>query len=96
MVVYRTLNAEAVKTAILQWSGLYEADDGRKFQGCTVSGTPKQLIDGGGWKNVSHLDEHDFRAMGLEIVWARYVGGARPKRFCQVIVAKWEQVRKEA
>jgi hypothetical protein len=26
--------------------------------------------------------------MGLRIVTARYVGGARPKRFCRVIVAR--------
>ena len=30
----------------------------------------------------------DFQKMGLKIVEARYVGGARPKRFCLVVVAE--------
>lgn len=80
------LDAQAVRDAILKWPGRYETEDGRIFQGMPVSQTPSQLVDCG-WRNVSRLDRSDFERMGLEVVRARYVGGARPKRFCDVIVA---------
>lgn len=81
------LTAETVRAAIMKWPGLYEARDGTKFKGMPVSQVPSQLVQCG-WRNVSRLDEHDFRKMGLMVEEARYVGGAHPKRFCQVVVAE--------
>ncbi len=81
------LNAKVICAAILQWPGLYETPEGRRFAGMPVSQVPSQLRDCG-WRRVSHLDEHDFKKMGLEMVDARYVGGVRPKRFCRVVVAR--------
>jgi len=83
------LDKQAVVKAILSWPGLYETKEGRKFMGMPVSQVPSQLIQSG-WRNVSRLDGYDFKRLGLEIVEARYVGGVRPKKFCQVVVAKNE------
>jgi hypothetical protein len=80
------ITKEDVVAAILKWPGLYQRYDGTTFKGMPVSQVPAQLIQNG-WRRVSRLDESDFRKMGLEIVTARYVGGARPKRFCAVVVA---------
>lgn len=80
------LTAQAVKDAIMKWPGLYETEDGLKFKGSPVSEVPTRLREAR-WRNVSHLDASDFEAMGLEIVRARYIGGAHPKRFCDVVVA---------
>jgi hypothetical protein len=83
----KQLNAEAVREAILQWPCQYQTPTGAKFKGMPVSQVPSQLRSVG-WRNVSRLDEYDLRKMGLVVVEARYVGGARPKRFCRVVVAK--------
>lgn len=82
------LDKSAVVKSILEWPGRYETEAGRVFLGMPVSEVPKQLRSSG-WKNVSRLDRSDFRSLGLEIVTARYVGGARAKRFCDVVVATW-------
>ena len=81
------LTKEKVIEAICKWPGRYQTYDGREFAGMPVSQVPSQLRDCG-WRNVSRLDRSDFQALGLEVVQARYVGGARPKRFCDVVVAK--------
>ena len=81
------LNAAAVKAAIMTWPGLYETRDGVKFKGSPVSQVPHQLCENG-WRNVSRLDEYDLKELGLQIVEARYIGGASPKRFCQVVIAE--------
>lgn len=81
------LTKDQVQSAIMRWPGWYETESGERFQGMPVSQLPKQLIDCG-WRNVSRLDRSDFRALGLEVVSARYVGGARPKRFCDVVIAQ--------
>jgi hypothetical protein len=83
----RRLDATAVRAAILQWPGLYETEAGERYQAMPVSQVPSQLRDCG-WKNVPRFDKSDFRRMGLKIVTARYIGGARPKRFCDVVVAR--------
>src|SRR6185369_10363739 len=83
----RVLNAAEVKAAIMEWPGLYETDTGLKFLGSPVSEVPSHLITYGRWRNVSHLRRSDFEEMGLQVVYARYVGGARPKKFCWVVVA---------
>lgn len=85
-----TPTKDHVVNAILRWPGRYETKAGRKFLGMPVSQVPSQMIDCG-WRNVSSLDEPDFRAMGLEIVEARYIGGARPKRYCRVVVASEQE-----
>lgn len=82
---FKASRIAAIK-AIMKWPGRYETDTGQRFWGMPVSEVPSQLIREG-WRNVSHLDESDFRDMGLLIVTARYVGGTRPKRFCRVVVA---------
>ena len=82
------LDSAAVKQAILQWPALYEMRDGHQFLGQSVSATPRALIDAG-WKNVSRLNEYDFKDMGLEIVDAQYVGGARPTgKFVRTIIVQ--------
>jgi hypothetical protein len=76
-----------VKTAILKWPGLYETAAGLRFKGAPVSEVVTRLREAG-WRNVSRFDVYDLRRMGLTIVEARYVGGARPKRMCQVVIAE--------
>lgn len=80
------MNAADVREAIVMWPGLYETASGFKFLGSPVSEVPTRLRDAR-WRGVPRLDASDFRKMGLEVVEARYVGGTRPKRFCQVVVA---------
>jgi hypothetical protein len=82
----RALSKQDVIDATKRWPCSYESETGLRFIGATVTETPKRLIEAG-WRNVSHLDESDFLEMGLRVVTARYVGGARPKRFCRVIIA---------
>lgn len=79
------LQADDVRKAIMKWPGLYEDETGNQFLGMPVSQVPSQLIQCG-WRNVSHLDQYDFKALGLEIRTARYVGGVHKKRFCEVVV----------
>jgi hypothetical protein len=81
------LNADAVRAAIMKWPGRYQSEDGAEFLGMPVSQVPAQLIECG-WRNVSRLDESDLRRMGLMVETARYIGGARAKRFCRVVVAQ--------
>ena len=88
------MKKEDIIQAILKWPGLYETEDGRRFRGMPVSQVPSQLI-AYGWRRVSHLDESDMRALGLEIVTARYIGGARPKRYCLVVVAEMPRITDE-
>lgn len=84
------LDAAAVKAAIMGWPGLYETDAGLRFLGAPVSETPKLLREAG-WRRVGRLDMGDLERMGLQVVHARYVGGAHPKRFCWVVVAGEEK-----
>jgi hypothetical protein len=86
-----TLTAEKVREAIRGWPGLYETEFGRKLLGMPVSQVPSRLVKCG-WRNVSRMDRRDFEKMGLEVVEARYVGGARPKKFCWVVVASPEGI----
>ena len=81
------LTKDRVIEAIMKWPGRYEAKDGTIFLGMPVSQVPSQLRDCG-WRNVSNLDGCDLMKMGLKIVTARYVGGVRAKRFCDVVVGK--------
>lgn len=81
------LNAAAVKKAVMSWPGLYETEKGFKFKGAPVSEIPRLLRDNN-WRNIPRLDKHDLKKMGLKIVEARYIGGVRKKRFCDVVVAE--------
>lgn len=76
---------DAIIQAVLAWPCSYETEAGDKFIGCPVSEIPKRLREEG-WRNVPRLDRHDLQKLGLTIVTARYVGGVRPKRFCDVVV----------
>jgi hypothetical protein len=79
-----TLTAKHITDAILKWPGRYETEAGRLILGAPVSQVAAQLRDAG-WRNLGRgFDPADF---GVTIVRARYVGGARPKRFCDVVVA---------
>lgn len=86
------LTATDVKTAILDWPGLYQTEKGFRFKGAPVSEVPKLLRDMRNWRNVSRIDEYELTRMGLKVVTARYIGGVRPKRFCRVVVAslQWD------
>jgi hypothetical protein len=81
-----TLTAESVKKSIMEWPSIYQDKDGNKYWAMPVSEVPKQLRDTG-WKNVPRLNHYDFKKMGLKVVEARYIQGARPKRYCDVVVA---------
>lgn len=70
--------------AIRVFPGLYEDQGGHRFAGVPVSQV-QQLLRDAGWRNVPRIDEYDLRKMGLTVTTARYVGGARPKRFCDVV-----------
>jgi hypothetical protein len=71
----------------MKWPGRYQTQAGANFWGMPVSQVPAQLRECG-WRNTSRLDEHDLRDLGLVVVTARYVQGARPKKFCRVVVAQ--------
>lgn len=88
----RTLTASDVIAAIMKWPGLYEDENGRRFQAMPVSQIPSQLVSCG-WRRVSHLNHaSDYTSMGLQVVTARYVGGVHAKRFCSVVVAKGNEM----
>lgn len=72
----KQLTAQEIKKAILAWPGLYQTPSGAKFRGMPVSQVPGQLVSCG-WRNVSHLDQHDLKKLGLVIVEARYGRRAR-------------------
>lgn len=80
------LTKQDVVSSIMQWPRPYETKDGKIFLGMPVSQVPSQLVQCG-WRRVSRLDRDDFEKLGLKIVTARYVGGVRPKKFCDVVVA---------
>jgi hypothetical protein len=80
------LTKQAVIDAIMQWPGLYETPNGKRFFGMPVSEVPKQLRECG-WRRVPRMDTYYLANLGLEIVTARYVGGVHPKRFCDVVIA---------
>ncbi len=78
-----------ITTLVSARGALYESVHEELFIGCPVSELPKLMRDAG-WRNVSrdYSDRHALRDIGLRVVTARYVGGARPKRFCDVVVGK--------
>lgn len=88
------LTAEAVKAAIMKWPGRYETEEGRQIWGVPVSGLATALREAG-WRNVPPFDSYECKKMGLEVVSARYVGGARPKRFCEGVVAAERKTERE-
>lgn len=84
----RQISKQDIVNAILAWPGRYETPDGRKFLGTPVSQIPERLR-AENWRGVAYFDDRStLRSFGLEIVEARYIGGARPKRFCAVVVAQ--------
>lgn len=72
--------------AIAKHGWPYETEQGDRFIGCPVSQLPVLLREVG-WKNVSrdYSDYYALRDFGMTILTARYVGGARPKRFVHVV-----------
>lgn len=81
------LTADAVRQAVMAYPSRYRTEDGREFIGEPCSGVAGVLRDAG-WRGVGQLDEYDLRALGLEVVTARYVSGARPARPCRVVVVE--------
>ena len=82
------IESQHVIRAILKWPSRYETRDGEVVIGDAVSRVPTALRDNG-WKRVPRLDKHDLKKMGLRIVQAQYVGGARPTgKYIDVVVAK--------
>ncbi len=82
------LTAVDVKSAIENWPSAYRTREGRVVIGERVKAVPKALIDVG-WRNVSNVDEWDLKKLGLEIVDAEYVSGARPTgKFVRVVVVR--------
>ncbi len=84
----KTYSAAAVLAAAGQHGnslpGLYQTEAGRKFIGQAVSCVGSALT-GAGFRGLSKVDARDLRALGLEIVTARYIGG-RPGRFVDCLV----------
>ena len=81
------ITKQDVLKAVNSWPCLYEDKNGQRFTGAPVS-TIASLLRDIGWKNVGRIDKFDLRDMGVMTTTARYVGGARPKRFCDVIVLR--------
>lgn len=82
------LDAAAVKSAIDKFPAKYATVDGRVVVGDRVSNVASALR-GAGWRNVPRLDSYDLRKLGLEVVAAEYVGGARPTgKFIEVVVIR--------
>jgi hypothetical protein len=55
--------------------------------GSPVSEVPLRLRENR-WRNVSHIINcRDLTKLGCQVTQARYVGGVRPKQFCNVVVA---------
>jgi hypothetical protein len=89
----RILDQAEIRKAIMAWPGLYESRDGVQFFGMPVSQIPAQLR-AEGWRNVAQFnDRRTLEKMGLMIEEARYVGGVRPKSFCNVVIASFEVKR---
>lgn len=77
-------------TAAIGCGWLYESSQGELFYGCPVSMLP-EVLRAAGWRNVGrdYSDLYALKDFGAKTVTARYRGGARPKRFCDVVVARW-------
>ncbi len=83
------MTPEQIITAI-NGGWLYETRQGELFCGCPVSQLPA-VLRAAGWRNVGrdYSDVYALKDHGLKTVIARYRGGVRPKRFCDVVVARW-------
>jgi hypothetical protein len=78
---------EAIENAIRKQHNRYETTAGQTFIALPVSQIPSALRDIG-YKNVSRdfADAYELRKFGLQIGEARYISGARPKRFCLCVL----------
>lgn len=82
------ITANDVKSAIEKWPSRYETREGRIVIGDAVSRVSAALRDDG-WRRVPRFDRGDLRDLGLEIVEAQYVNGARPTgKFVAVVVVR--------
>lgn len=63
---------------------LYENEEGDTFKAFRPDEL-NQRLRWKGWKNNSRTDEDDYKKMGLRVEYARYIGGARAKKFCYVV-----------
>ena len=82
------LTNEAVKKAIQAWPSRYRTREGRIVIGDAVSCVASALR-ADGWRNVGRIDRCDLKDLGLEIVEAEYINGARPTgKFVPVVVVK--------
>lgn len=82
------MTKEHIHKAIDVWAHRYADKDGNLFIGVKLSDL-KTNLRSNGWKNVSRLDMSDVKNLGVEVVTAQYVGGARPTgKFCEIAVLK--------
>lgn len=84
------MTPQEIVAAIMKWPYLYETRDGKRLRGCPVSELPRVLRDAG-YKNVGrgYSDYYALKDHGVTLVEARYIGGVRPKKFCDVVVAEF-------
>jgi hypothetical protein len=80
----KAIEKEAIAALVAKTGYLYESVHDELFIGCPVSEMPRLLRDAG--YRVSRF--WDAKDAGLRVVVARYVGGARPKRHCDVVYGK--------
>lgn len=84
------ISKEQILAALLKggcWH--YLTEGGMEFIGCPVSRVPN-VMRKAGWRHLGRhwSDRSTLKEYGLTVVTARYVGGVRPKRFCDVVVVK--------
>lgn len=91
----KQITAKIIRDAVRMWPYKYQTEEGTTFIGLPVSQVPSALREAG-WRNVPRVDGSDCDKLGLKIVRARYVGGACPKRYCDVVWC-WDsyQIMKE-
>lgn len=69
-----------------RYSHYYMLHDGTVVRGLRPADVNKHLIDSG-WRNVSRLDERDYKKLGFGTAIAEYIGGARVTgKFCPIVV----------
>lgn len=80
------ITAAAVTAAQAARNFPYETRSGEVVKATPVSEIVSALRDKG-WRNVGRLDRYDLKDMGLTVVEAQYVGGARKTgRFVEAVV----------
>lgn len=86
MTTYARLNKAIVENTIKRHGYRYQVSTSDQvFLGCPVSQVPT-LLRQDGWRNVPKVDSYDLQKLGLRVANARYVGGARPKKYVVAVL----------